>query len=165
MPHASCGIVNFLKAFAKEDYIQEIMCRCPECAESRCIVKNGSYRRFDPEGDGQIRIQRYLCFRDSCPRVSFSVLPPPLLPRVRLSLCFLLILFARHMQGARIGTLAREYARNWAVIRRALRTATRLWDWIRHEAFFASWGPCPCQNQARWNDFIKQVSYVLYPAT
>ena len=79
-------ILHFVERLCKQDTVA-----CPLCGLSEKCPKTGFYKRYDPGTGRRIRIQRHLCRNPECPAVTFSVLPPPLLPLFGMTWTMLLL--------------------------------------------------------------------------
>jgi hypothetical protein len=148
---------------AKQNLIPEIV--CPTCGERHCFIKHGFYLRYQFAGDGMVKIQRYRCLNIDCPRCTFSCLPHPFLPIIRLPLCALLAILAMvENNSATIAAASRAWHRSWASIKRALHIARRLRRFMQAQAHAASWAPSPCLDPARhWGAFSRAFSFAFYP--
>jgi len=112
-----------------------------------------------------IPIQRYRCGNPFCDRKTFSCLPHPFLPLIRLPLCVLKTMLDMVQDlNMTIAAVARAWRMEWSRIYRTLKTAKQLFDWIKKEADAASWGPSACLNpDQHWREFTLSVSYAFYP--
>ncbi len=139
---------------AKENLISEII--CPGCGECHRLTKWGHYTRYLFHGEDTIRIQRFRCLNSRCPRFTFSILPHPLLPIVRLPLCLILSLCSMYQKGDSIAELARTSGKSWSVIRRALAIGKRIKSVLNDEV------PC-LQPAVSWTAFTHLFSWALFP--
>jgi len=163
MPTPFKAILFFLSEVAKENHNQEPC--CPFCGERICVTKHGFYLRYLFCGSDMIPIQRYCCGNPLCDRRTFSCLPHPFLPLIRLPLCVLktLLEMVRDLKMT-IAAVARACHMQWSRIYRALTTGRRLFGWIKKEAAAASWGPSACFDpDQHWQEFTLSVSYAFYP--
>jgi len=143
---------------AKQNMTSEII--CPGCGERHRLTKWGFYTRYLFHGDDTIRIQRFRCFNNLCPRLTFSILPHPLLPIVRLPLCFFLTLLSIYQEGCPIAALARRSGKSWPVVRRSLAVARRIHTVLKNELELL----LPClQPVASWTLFTHVFSWALFP--
>ncbi len=163
MPNPLTTILAVASAVAKNKVESLIVCPC--CGERFCLIKHGFYERYVFSGADTVKIQRHRCLNDRCTRQTFSCLPHPFLPVIRLPLCFLLELLDQVLdQGRSIGQVARDCGMHWAVIRRALQRAVQLKVWMNKEAVVARWGPSPCFGPQRsWTLFAQSVSFAFFP--
>lgn len=138
---------------------------CSACRERERICKNGHYRRFRFTGNTMEAVQRYLCRNPACPRVSFSILPRPFLPRLRVSLCFLATLWELWRSGGHtLAALARQAGAPWPTLRRRLDQAERVCRWIEREDALALAGVHPCADPGRaWTPFTQALSHACRP--
>ena len=144
---------------AKQNLIADVI--CPQCGERRLIIKWGCYHRYLFDGDQTAAIQRFRCLNRQCSRCTFSVLPHPLLPVLRVPLCFLLALLSLHQKGLSIARLARQTGKGWAMIRRCLIIARRVKAFVHSE--FADIGfPC-LQPTIVWTAFTQRFSWAFFP--
>jgi hypothetical protein len=147
---------------AKQNLISRIV--CPQCGERRCLIKWGFYRRYLFAGDDTVMIQRIGCLNRRCPRRTFSVLPHPLLPVLRVPLCFLLTLLTMHQRGCTIAQLVRKSGKSWPVVRRCLAAAGRVQTFLQKEAATILGTASPClQAAACWTAFTRALSWALFP--
>lgn len=144
---------------AKQNLISDVV--CPQCGERRLIIKWGCYHRYLFDGDQAAAIQRFRCLNRSCSRFTFSVLPHPFLPVLRVPLCFLLALLSLHQKGHSIARLAREAGKRWAVIRRCLTVAYRVKAFLKNE--FADIGSPCLQPTLVWTAFAQRFSWAFFP--
>ena len=157
------SILLFATRIANQNLTSKIV--CPECGERHRINKWGFYTRYLFHGDDSIYIQRFRCLNQECPRFTFSILPHPLLPVVRLPLCFFLMLLSMNQEGCSIADLARKSGRNWSVIRRALKLAKRLQSFLQNEVKTILRMSSPClQPAAVWTVFTHAFSWALFPS-
>lgn len=144
---------------AKQNLISDVV--CPQCGERRLVIKWGHYHRYLFDGDKACAIQRFRCLNRHCSRFTFSVLPHPFLPVLRVPLCFLLALLSLHQKGHSIACLARAAGKRWAVIRRCLTVACRVKAFLNNE--FADIGS-PCLQPAMvWTAFVQRFSWAFFP--
>jgi hypothetical protein len=138
---------------------------CAVCREAERICKNGHYWRFRFTGNGLEKVPRYLCKNPACPRVSFSILPHPFLPRLRVSLCFLTALWGLWRSGCHTAAaLARQAGLPWMTLRRRLRQAEWVCRWIEREGSeaMAAWWPCADPGRS-WTPFTQALSHAVRP--
>jgi transposase-like protein len=144
---------------AKQNLISDVV--CPQCGERRLVIKWGCYHRYLFNGDQTAAIQRFRCLNGHCSRFTFSVLPHPFLPVLRMPLCFLLALLSLHQKGYSIARLAREAGKRWAVVRRCLTVACRVKAFLNNE--FADIGfPC-LQPSIVWTALTQRFSWAFFP--
>jgi len=134
---------------------------CPQCGERRLVIKWGCYHRYLFDGDDTAAIQRFRCLNRRCIRCTFSVLPHPFLPVLRVPLCFLLALISLHQKGHSIARLAREAGKRWAMIRRCLTIAGRIRAFLNNE--FADIGSPCLQPAMAWTAFTQRFSWAFFP--
>jgi len=144
---------------AKQNLISDVF--CPQCGERRLVIKWGCYHRYLFDGDETAAIQRFRCLNRQCSRFTFSVLPHPFLPVLRVPLCFLLALLSLHQKGHSIARLAREAGKCWAVIRRCLTVGCRVKDFLNNE-FTDIGSPC-LQPTIVWTTFAQRFSWAFFP--
>jgi hypothetical protein len=156
-------ILVFLSSIAKENQIAEIL--CPKCGERRRVTKYGFYYRYLFTGNETKAIQRYCCGNRECPRRTFSILPHPFLPILRVSLCFLMMLLeVREREGRRVSDLAALIGSTWSTVRRMLRRAVAVRKWLSQEQEVALWGPTPClAPRLHWTAFTQTFSWAFFP--
>jgi len=128
------------------------------------ILKYGTYQRYEFSGQGQIRIQRFLCKRDQCRR-TFSILPHPFLRFTRLTLCLLTVLLQLLDQQVPIARICRHLAIGRTRVYWAIKKGRRILDWIEKETKTEPvWAPCPCFDPlAHWSAFIRMFAMHFYP--
>jgi hypothetical protein len=137
---------------------------CPFCGERHRLIKWGSYTRYLFDGDQVIKIQRVRCMNRQCPLVTFSLLPHPLLPVLRVPLCFLQALLRLHQKGISIAELAKDSGKSWAVIRRCLKMARRIQYFLRDQVQTILGACSPCLNPAiYWTRFTRMFSWAFFP--
>ena len=138
---------------------------CSTCRERERICKNGHYRRFRFTGNVLEKVPRYLCKNPACPRVSFSILPRPFLPRLRVSLCFLATLWDLWRSGGHtLAALARQAGLPWMTLRRRLHQAEWVCPWIGREENEALAGVHPCADPGgSWTPFTQALSHACRP--
>lgn len=144
---------------AKQNLISDII--CPQCGERQLVIKWGCYRRYLFNDDQTATIQRFRCLNRHCSRYTFSVLPHPFLPVMRVPLCFLLALLSLHQKGCSIARLARKAGKRWAVIQRCLSMASRVKTFLNNE-FTDSGSPC-LQPTIIWTAFTQRFSWAFFP--
>lgn len=159
MPLTLANILHHLALVTNEN-----VC-CPHCRERRRILKNGTYQRNPLAGNEPVDIPRYRCRNAACPRASFSILPHPFLPRLRVSLCFLTYLWALWQTGRHtIGELVRWTGQSRIYFRRRLRQAAWLVAWLERERELALADLCPCANPGRdWTPLCQALSHAWRP--
>jgi ribosomal protein S27AE len=144
---------------AKQNLVSNVI--CPQCGERQLVIKWGSYRRYLFCDDETVTIQRFRCLNRHCSRCTFSVLPHPFLPVLRVPLCFLRALLSLHGEGCSIARLAREAGKRWAVIRRFLTLADSVKAFLKRE--FTDIGS-PCLKPAIvWTEFTQRFSWAFFP--
>lgn len=158
MPSPLHAILLAANRVAKENVPSENV--CPSCGERHLLIKWGFYARYLFDGEDMIRVQRFRCLNSSCPRATFSTLPHPLLPIVRLPLCFLLSLLALHQEGHPVAELARESGKSWSVVRRSVVLAKRIKTVLKNE--FEQMLPC-LHPAVAWTVFTHAFSYAIFP--
>ncbi len=163
MPTSLMEILDTCTRIAKENIIDEVV--CPGCGERFLCIKYGFYTRYLFSGEETIDVQRYLCRNKKCPRRTFSVRPFPLLPILRVTLCFLLTILSRHEEhGEDIATLARASGKSWGVTRRVLQTAGKVRNWLKKEGYVLCCGSPPCRScQKGWSVFTRAFSWAVFP--
>lgn len=163
MPTPFENMLLHLSEIAKEKQNQTPC--CPTCGECVCIIKHGFYMRYLFEDFEMIAIQRYRCDNPLCHRITFSNLPHPFLPFIRLPLCALKAML-KMVQDYKmtIAAVARSCKMRWRRVYRVLHTARQLFNWIKKEAAAALWGPSACLDPNRyWIEFTRAISYAFYP--
>jgi len=163
MPTALMNILDVGTLLAKENIIGEVV--CPVCGERIEWIRYGYYTRYLFSGEERIDIQRYLCQNPKCPRRTFSLLPYPLLPILRVSLCFILVILAKYEGGeGNIGTLGRASGKKWGVIRRGVTRARQVRQWVKNE-----WADLFLETSTHirqamyWNEIIRSFSWAIFP--
>ena len=157
------SLITLLTLLAKANQIPVIA--CTECSEQNCYEKYGTYVRYNFDGVTLIKIQRFLCNNDRCPRVTFSILPYPMLRYARASLCMLLCIVLLHEQGASIQDIAKFTGNSWAVTQRWIRRGQEIESWMKQTASYSPWKGDICQlNIDNWHAFIQLFSWHFYPA-
>jgi hypothetical protein len=141
--------------------------RCPHCRERQRIWKNGFYSRYRLGAAILEPIQRYRCRNAACPRQSFSILPHPFLPWLRVSLCFLATLWELCQTGRHtIAELARQANQGWGVMRRQVRRAAWLTAWLERERDLALAGLRPCADpRYDWTPLCQALSHARRPGS
>jgi len=157
MPHTWKSLITYLSNITKENY-DSITC-CTHCGNRDSYVKWGFYSRY-LFNDELIKIQRYRCDNDLCPRKTFSVLPHAFLPIVRASLCMLMYVLELYEKGHLVADIARRTGNEWPRIRRWISKAIVIRDWLRRE----NKGAFPCLSpNTQWNSFTRDFSWAFYP--
>ena len=137
---------------------------CPQCGERHLVIKWGSYRRYLFDGDDRVPIQRFRCLNRQCSRCTFSVLPHPFLPVVRVPLSFFLAILSSHQKGCSVAQLARNAVKSWAMIRRCLSMASRVETFLQKEVAAIVGRGSPClQPSAVWTVFTHCFSWAFFP--
>ena len=137
---------------------------CPGCGERHLVIKWGSYQRYLFDDDEQVPIQRFRCLNRKCSRCTFSVLPHPFLPVVRVPLCFLLAILSFHQKGCSVAQLARKAGKRWTMVRRSLSTARRVRAFLQTEIYTIMGIGSPCLNPgAVWTTFCQRFSWAFFP--
>lgn len=157
------AMLEHLSEVAKQKLVSDVV--CPTCGDRYCFIKHGHYRRYLFAGSDTVKIQRYRCRNPDCPRGTFSCLPHPFLPVIRLPLCALItILTLVEKENTTIAAVARSCAKSWAVIQRAVDSAQKLRGWLAKPAQAALWGPSPCLCPKRhWGAFTRALSFAFFP--
>jgi hypothetical protein len=143
---------------------QEDQLRCPHCSQT-CIIRYGRYQRGSPEGHGSISIQRYLCKSRSCPMITFSFPPWPLLPIIRLSYSSIQLCYTLFQNGLAIqASIARTLKVTRGVAKRLISFCQRFIPWLEKEYQIC------CQNlnpepfsALFWADFCRDFRHYFYP--
>lgn len=139
--------------------------KCPNCNEKHNITKNGSYSRHkdyhNPECKERERIQRYICHVKKCPRLTFSIPNPELLPVVRYTLPYLLdflVKFDKFCQNIyKVAVFLKLY---WSTAKRILKKAEEVKKWIEQKGDITESLRDPSNN---WVDFCQHFSRKFYP--
>jgi len=161
MPTPLKTILECLTARAKLNISGPIA--CPRCGEMNLVSKYGFYSRFLFTGGHTIKIQRYLCNNDRCPRKTFSILPYPFLRIVRVGLCFLYEL-GEARKKANIRELSKSSGFCRRTVRRLLEKAKQLGQWLEAELKAESWKGLPwLQPSSLWTIFNHMFSQRFYP--
>lgn len=160
MPLSSALKIAYILLLAKPESPPEI--RCPHCGERRRIASHGCYWRYRFEDNQKVAIPRHRCGCPACPRRTFSTLPYPLLPVIRLPAQVLIELLEMIVQGLRIGTsaCARWLERSWHTARRAWRFARAVAPWILAEHARGSFGSGGADS---WIGFQRAFSHSFFP--
>lgn len=155
--HPWSSLISILSEITRKNSVPVI--GCPHCGNQFTYVKWGFYYRylFDDE---LIAIQRYRCDNDLCPRKTFSVLPHAFLRIVRVSLCMLMYILTLHKSGLSISGIARQTGNTWPRIKRWIKKAASIRNWIRQE--YPAGFPCMSANR-QWAGFIRDFSWTFYP--
>ena len=156
MPSPLHDILLAADQIAKKNLISETI--CPGCGEKHRLIKWGTYTRYLFQGEDTVRIQRFRCLNSRCYRFTFSILPHPFLPILRLPLCFFLTMLALYQDGCSVADLARQSGKGWPVIKRALAFAGRIQTFLQDELF----APC-LQPAVAWTRFTQAFSWALFP--
>jgi transposase-like protein len=98
---------------------------CPRCANSTAIARHGFYLRYRPGSPWLQAIPRFRCLNSGCDCRTFSLLPPPFLPRLRHSLAFLLVLNRLRGPRASLHNLSRALHLARCTVRRMRQQARR----------------------------------------
>jgi len=120
---------------------------CPHCANNRAIARHGFYLRYRPGSPRQQAIPRFRCLNRECRHRTFSILPPPFLPRMRHSLAFLLVLDRLRSPEYSLRRLCRALHLARTTVRRARHQAGRL---TALASTLPGPSPLPLQSQALW---------------
>ena len=117
------------------------------CAERYRIIRHGHYWRNDFDStQGRLAVQRYCCHNPNCPRKTFSVLPPALLPYYRIPLSILLQIYTRHhAQGLSVSQCARRLNTGWNTAKRGLGLMRRILNMINGELTAGALPPTPSE--------------------
>ena len=153
------AILLSASCIAKQNLISDVV--CPQCGERRLVIKWGCYHRYLFDSDETAAIQRFRCLNRHCSRFTFSVLPHPFLPVLRMPLCFLLAIISLHQKGHSIARLAREAGKRWAVIRRCLTVGCRVKAFLSNE--FADIGSPCLQPPVVWTAFAQRFFVGFFP--
>ena len=138
--------------------------QCPRCGDRHRHVRHGFYERYLPDCSRREKVQRYRCLNTNCPRVTFSILPFPCLRFKRHSLATFGKIAAQAAKNS-VNRLARLYDKGWSAMRRLIRASQLLWSCLYSERRHQPWGPCPCEDPARfWTSFTQALSYATVPA-
>lgn len=162
MPHPTLNILMNLDEISKKNQTGPIACHW--CNNQDNIIKYGTYRRYGFSGQGQIRIQRFLCKRDQCRR-TFSILPHPFLRITRVSLCMLMALVQLIDRKTPIAKICRRLALSRSMVYWAIENGSDILGWIDQEAKTDPiWAPFPCIDPpGHWSDFIRMFAMKFYP--
>lgn len=144
---------------AKQNLIADVI--CPQCGERHLIIKWGCYYRYLFDSDETAAIPRFRCLNRQCSRCTFSVLPHPFLPVLRVPLCFLLALLVLRQKGCSIARMAREAGKRWTVIRRCLLIARRVRALLNNE--LADIGSPCLKPTLAWTAFTQRFSWAFFP--
>jgi len=110
------------KNIADREKISCPACHCTLCRSHSSYSRKGFHRQSKASVI-EIRVQRYLCLNEDCPRCSFSVLPPMVLPYCRFFWPSLLVLRQALASGSTFYHLAQHV---WYVGRRVIVRAAAL---------------------------------------
>lgn len=143
-------ILHFLERLCKLNPIA-----CPFCGLSENCPKTGFYKRYVPGTGSRMRIQRYLCRNPDCPAVTFSVLPPTVLPLLGMT-CTMLLLAMALQPHFSVNRIARLFECGRATIRRRLNWGSRLAEWL-----FASG---VMREVPSWAALCSLISRAFFPA-
>jgi len=142
---------------AKHNLTSDII--CPGCGEQLRVFKWGFYWRYLYSGQERIKIQRYKCCNPLCSRRTFSILPRPLLPLLRLPVCFYRTLLSMQRKGVKIAALARACNRGRTLIRRCLKRARQIEAFLQNE----QQNRYPCCTAQSWSTFCRIFFWALFP--
>ena len=138
--------------------------RCPGCNDHRRVGGHGCYRRYRYESQKRMAVPRYKCRNPDCPCQTFSQLPHPYLPIVRIPLCVLMDLYRfQVIENNTIARCARKFGLSWNTVKRAVALARRLVDFVGRELASEVLPLWPCLPD-RWPDFTRAFSYAFLPA-
>ena len=155
-------ILWFTSHVAKQNMTAEAV--CPDCGERQCLIKWGFYTRYLFDSDETIKVQRFRCLSRKCPRFTFNRLPHPLLPVLRVPLCFLLALLRMRQKGGTIAEFSRNAGKPWPVIRRCLSMANRVHAFLQYDTQTILGSASPClQPSAFWTAFTHAFSWAFFP--
>ncbi len=157
MPHTWKSLITYLSNITKENY-DSIIC-CTHCGNRDSYVKWGFYSRY-LFNDELVKVQRYRCDNDLCPRRTFSVLPHAFLPIVRVSLCMLMYVLQLYEKGHCVAHIARCTGNEWPRIRRWISKAILIREWLSRENKDAF--PCLSPN-THWPPFTRNFYWAFYP--
>ena len=158
MPTPLQAILVATNRIAKQNLTSEII--CPNCGEHHLLIKWGFYTRYLFHDDDLIRVQRFRCLNRRCPKFTFSILPHPLLPIIRLPLCFIMTLLSQYQDGCSVADLSRKSSKSWSVVRRSLFIGKRIQSVLQKELEFL----LPCLHPAvSWTVFTHAFSWALFP--
>ena len=162
MPHQMPIILLDLNEIAKKNQTGPIACHW--CNNQDNIIKYGTYKRYEFFGQGQSRIQRFLCKRDRCRR-TFSILPHPFLRLTRFSLCMLTALLQLLDRQISISESCRQLGLSRSMAYWAMEKGRGILDWIDQEAQTEpTWAPSPCLDPpGHWSEFVRMFSMKFYP--
>ncbi len=161
MPAPLKSILECLDIVANPEITGPIV--CPRCGERYQIIKYGFYSRYLFSSCEIIRIQRYLCKNGGCPRKTFSILPYPFLPFMRVGLCFLYGL-RKAREKSSIGALSKSSGFARSTVQRLLGKAEQVSNWLESELKARSWGGLPwIQPAGLWTIFVQMFSQHFYP--
>ena len=135
---------------------------CIWCSESIRIQRHGCYLRNDYESDEKIAVQRFRCRNPDCEHCTFSLPPRPCLPRARLPLWMLLLIYCEHRQkGQSINRLSRLLDHSWTTIGRAVDLACKILSWCEAEIRAEAMAPLPGAI-LDWAAFCRVYSYAFW---
>ena len=158
MPNPLQSILLTTNRVAKQNLTPEII--CPKCGERHLLIKWGFYTRYLFQNDDTIRVQRFRCLNIRCPRFTFSILPHPILPIVRMPLCLIMTLLSMYQDGCPVADLARKSGKSWSVVRRAIVIAGQIQSVLQNEIELL----LPCLHPAvSWTVFTHAFSWALFP--
>lgn len=156
-----CWLMLLLRSSKNKENLH---CRCPTCAERYRITRYGHYLRYRFDtAPGRIAVQRYCCGNPYCPRKTFSIPPPGLLPYCRIPLCILLQIYHHHFEDHHtVSQCARRLNIGWNTVKRALNRMGRILDLVRAETGAGSLPEVPVGSGV-WPRFIRVFSYAFFP--
>ena len=157
MHHPWSSLITVLSKMTRESC--DLFVCCTHCGNRHTYVKSGFYRRY-LFNDELVKIQRYRCDNDLCPRKTFSILPHAFLPVIRASLCMLFYILKRYEKGDTIAGIARHTGSNWPRMQRWIIKALSIRDWIQKEC--DNIFPCLSKNRG-WASFTRDFSWAFYP--
>ena len=136
--------------------------RCPLCGDRFRHKKHGFYERYLPGTGKLIGIQRFRCLRTDCRRVTFSILPWPCLPFKQETLAFLTSLVQESIEMPH-SWLADLLDKGWTALKRLVKSAVEVTEYLEQERYRQIWGPCPCRNfEEGWTAFTQSMSWALF---
>lgn len=148
---------------SKDNQNRKLDCRCPVCAERHRVTRHGCYWRcaFDSDRD-RIAVQRFRCGNPDCPRKTFSIPPPGLLPYYRTPLWVMLWIYRHSLADTAVNQCAKHLKIGWNSAKRALDQIKRTLDLVRDELRIGSLPPTPYDPSA-WQQLARLFSSAFFP--
>lgn len=159
MPHTWKSLITHLSEIATQEYDRTIVCPC--CGNKERTPKHGFYMRYSFDERTQVRIQRFRCDNDQCPRTTFSVLPHPFMRILRASLCMFQWVLSLWQNRQSVASIARNIGATWSRTQRWIGRALDIQKKLEYDFAFSV---PPCLKPVReWSLFVRDFSHACYP--